>query len=73
VKCNVHAWMHAYIGVVEHPFFAVTDSNGRFSISNLPPGTYTVEVWQERFGPRSQQITVAPKETKEVTFTYTVS
>ena len=50
VKCNVHAWMNAYVGVLEHPFFAVTDANGRFSIPQLPPGTYTIETWHERLG-----------------------
>src|SRR5215213_6933906 len=42
VKCQVHSWMRGYIGVVEHPFFAVTDGNGKFSIPQLPPGTYTI-------------------------------
>ena len=64
-KCNVHAWMHGYIGVLEHPFFAVTDASGRFSIPQLPPGTYTIEVWHERFGTQTQQVTVAAKETQE--------
>jgi plastocyanin len=73
VKCNVHAWMNAYIGVVEHPFFAVTDGSGRFSIPQLPAGTYTIEIWHERFGPQTQQVTVVAKETKDLTFTYKAS
>jgi hypothetical protein len=73
VKCNVHAWMNAYIGVLEHPFFAVTDSSGRFAIPQLPPGRYTIEIWHERFGTQTQQITVGAKETKELTFNYKVS
>lgn len=73
VKCNVHAWMHAFIGVVEHPFFAVTGEDGRFTIPSLPPGTYTVEVWHERLGTQTQQITVAAKDAKDLTFTYKVS
>jgi plastocyanin len=72
-KCNVHAWMNAYVGVLEHPFFAVTDQRGGFSIPQLPPGTYTIEVWHERLGTRTQQVTVAAKDTKDVTFTYGVS
>jgi len=73
VKCNVHAWMNAFIGVVEHPYFAVSDSSGRFSIPQLPPGTYTLEAWHERLGLQAQQITVGPKEAKAVAFTFKVS
>lgn len=72
-KCNVHAWMNAFVGVVEHPFFAVTDSDGRFAIPKLPPGTYTLEIWHERLGLQTQQVTVAAKGTKDVTFTYKAS
>ena len=72
-KCNVHAWMNAYVGVLEHPFFAVTDDNGRFSIPQLPPGSYTIEVWHERLGTQTQQVTVAAKDAKDLTFTYKVS
>ncbi|HUE88637.1 MAG TPA: carboxypeptidase regulatory-like domain-containing protein [Vicinamibacterales bacterium] len=69
-KCNVHAWMHAYAGVLEHPFFAVSDHRGRFSIGQLPPGTYTIEIWHERFGRATQQITVAAQETTDLMFSY---
>ena len=72
-KCNVHAWMHAYAGVLEHPFFAVSDEGGRFSIGQLPPGTYTLEFWHERFGTATQQVTVAAHETRELTFSYKAS
>src|SRR5919108_3525080 len=70
VKCQVHAWMRGYIGVVEHPFFAVTDGNGRFTIPQLPPGTYTIEAWHERLGTETQQITVAAKDAKTLDFTF---
>ena len=73
VKCNVHAWMNAYVGVLEHPFFAVSDESGQFSIPRLPPGTYTLEVWHERLGTQTQQVTVAAKDAKDLTFTYKVS
>lgn len=73
VKCNVHSWMNAYIGVLEHPFFAVTDANGRFSMPQLPPGTYTIEAWHEQFGVQTQQVTVAAQDSKDLTFTYKVS
>lgn len=58
VKCNVHPWMRAYIGVLEHPFFAVTDADGRFTIPQLPAGSYTIETWHERFGTATRQVTV---------------
>jgi plastocyanin len=73
VKCNVHAWMQAYVGVVEHPFFAVSDNGGRFEIEHLPPGTYTIEIWHERLGAQTQQVTVAARETKDLAFTYKAS
>jgi plastocyanin len=68
--CNVHAWMTAFVGVLEHPHFAVTDATGRFSIPSLPAGTYTLEVWHETFGTQTQKVTVAAKESKDLTFTY---
>jgi hypothetical protein len=44
-KCDVHPWMFAYVGVVEHPFFAVTDKEGSFTITNVPPGEYVLEAY----------------------------
>jgi plastocyanin len=70
VKCNVHAWMHAYIGVVEHPYFAVTGADGAFELKNVPPGDYTVAVWHEKLGQQTQQVHVAPSTTAAVNFTY---
>jgi hypothetical protein len=69
VKCNVHPWMRAYIGVVSHPFFAVTGEDGTYTIKGLPPGTYTLEAWHEKYGTKDVQITVAPKESKTADFT----
>jgi plastocyanin len=69
-KCDVHGWMTSYAGVVAHPYFAVTDAAGRFSLPNLPPGTYTLEVWHEKLGTRTQQITIAPKQAVDATFTF---
>jgi plastocyanin len=70
VRCNVHPWMRAYISVLPHPFFSVTDDKGAFSLRGLPPGEYTIEAWQEKFGTQDQKITVGPKETKAVSFTF---
>ena len=70
VKCNVHPWMHAYINVVEYPFFGVTDEAGNFSLQGLPAGTYTLEAWHEKFGAATQTVTVAAGETQHVSFTF---
>ncbi len=66
VKCNIHSWMHAYIGVLDHPYFAVTQQDGTFEIKNLPPGTYTLALWQEDMGEQEQQITIPPKNNTAV-------
>ena len=63
-KCNVHNWMTAFVGVLDHPFFAVTGADGTFRIEGLPPGTYTIEAWHEKLGTRTQTVTIAAKETK---------
>ncbi len=73
LKCDVHGWMEAYVGVVEHPYFAVTSQGGAFELKALPPGTYEVEAWHEKLGTRSQQVTVGERETKAITFTFTTS
>ena len=69
-KCDVHKWMNAYLGVLDHPFYAVTSGDGRFELKGLPPGTYTIEAWHERLGPMTQSVTVAASETKDVPFTF---
>ena len=70
VKCNVHPWMKAYVGVVKHPFFAVTDQTGSFSLKGLPPGEYTIEAWHEKYGTMEQKVTIGPSETKAADFTF---
>jgi len=69
-KCDVHGWMNAYAGVLDHPYFAVTAKGGRFELKNLPAGTYTIEAWHERLGTQTQKVTIGEKETKDVSFTY---
>jgi hypothetical protein len=49
VKCNQHPWMRAYVGVLPHPFFAVSDASGKFEIRGVPPGTYTLVAWHEKY------------------------
>ena len=70
LKCDLHGWMNAYIGVVDHPFFAVTREGGRFELKGLPPGTYTIEAWHAKAGTQTQQVTIGAKESKEITFKY---
>jgi len=70
VKCDVHPWMSAYIGVVPHPYFTVTDAEGNFSIDRLPPGDYVLEAWSEGLGTETINVTVAPNETAEATFSF---
>jgi len=69
-ECNVHGWMHAFAGVLPHPFYSVTGADGSYSISGLPPGTYTIEAWHEKYGTQDATVTVAaaPK-TNDFTFT----
>lgn len=70
VQCDVHGWMNMYIGVTNHPYFAVSATDGTFTIANVPPGTYTVEAWHERYGVMTQQVTVDPNGASTVTFEY---
>ena len=74
VKCNQHPWMKAYIGVLGHPFYAVTGPDGKFEIKGLPPGTYTVVAWHEKFGDKvqTQSVTVGAKESKTADFKFAV-
>jgi plastocyanin len=69
-KCDVHGWMNAYVGVLDHPYFATTDKDGKFDLKSLPPGTYTIEAWHEKLGTQQQTVTLGPKDTKEITFSF---
>jgi len=69
IKCNIHPWMQAYIGVVSHPFYAVTGDDGGFTLKGLPPGTYTIQVVHEKLGTVEQQVTVGAKDSKTLDFT----
>jgi plastocyanin len=70
VKCNIHSWMHAFIGVVDHPYYAVTGADGSFHIDHIPPGDYVIEAWQETLGTQQAKITVAPSGKVESGFTF---
>jgi hypothetical protein len=62
--------MQAYVGVVNSPYFAVSGDDGSFEIGNLPPGTYTIEMWHEKYGTQTQQVTLGADETKDITASY---
>jgi hypothetical protein len=66
VKCDVHPWMTAWIGVFNNPYFAVTASDGSFSIPHVPPGTYTLTAWQEVLPQQQQSVTVTDGNTTSV-------
>jgi plastocyanin len=68
VKCDVHGWMHGWLIATETPYVAVTDNSGAFKLTDVPPGTYTVEVWQEKLGKSTQKVTVKAKEDAKVNF-----
>lgn len=70
VKCDVHGWMKSYMAVMPHPFYSVSQMNGSYTIANLPPGNYTVVAWHEKYGQQEQQVTVGPKESKALNFTF---
>jgi plastocyanin len=70
VKCDVHPWMSAYIGVFTHPFFSVTGTDGKFTIPDLPAGTYEITAWHERLGTQTASITVGATETKTQSFKF---
>jgi plastocyanin len=69
-KCDVHGWMNAFVGVLDHPYFAVTDTTGGFTLKSLPPGTYTIEAWHEKLGTMTQTVTIGAKETKNIVFSF---
>ena len=72
-KCDVHGWMNAWVGVLDHPYYAVTGADGTFSLKGLPPGTYTIEAWHEKLGTQTQMVTLGAKDNKDVAFTFKAS
>ena len=72
VRCDVHPWMLAYVGVFDNPWFAVTDDAGAFAIKSVPEGSYKLVAWHERIGERRDKVMIRPGQTTDVTFTLPV-
>lgn len=71
IKCDIHGWMSTYVGVVEHPFFAVSKEDGTFEIPALPPGEYTLSAKHEVFGTQKTTIKVDAGGVTEAAFSFT--
>ncbi len=69
IECNLHPWMSAYIGVLKHPYFAVSSADGAFQLPKLPPGRYTIGAWHEGLGQLRREVKVG-KAPKKVGFTF---
>lgn len=71
-SCNMHGWMASYVGVVENPFFAVTDNKGTFDLKGVPPGPFTLKVWHEKLGRQQVKVDVKDGETVPVEITFEI-
>jgi hypothetical protein len=69
--CDIHRWMTSYVGVVNHPYFAVSSVTGAFEIASVPPGSYTVQAWHEQFGTISQAVRVRAEATTSLDLAFT--
>ena len=70
LACDAHTWMRAYIGVVKHPYFAVTGSGGTFEIANVPAGSQTIKAWHEQYGQLQKTVLVKPGGVTTVDFSF---
>lgn len=73
MRCDVHKWMAAYVGVLPHPFYGVSGKDGAFAVKSLPAGQYVIEAWHEKYGAQTQSVTVADGESKQINFTFKAS
>jgi hypothetical protein len=69
-RCDIHGWMSCWIIAMDQPYYAITTTEGNFSLSDIPPGTYTLTCWQEMLGERTEQVTIAPGSAVSSTFTF---
>lgn len=70
IKCDVHPWMSAYVGVFSNPYYSVSGKDGKFKISGLPPGTYDIEAWHEKLGVKTAKVTVAANKAGTADFSF---
>jgi plastocyanin len=70
VRCDNHTWMSAFIGIMDNPYFAVSGTDGTFTINNVPSGKQTVKAWHEVMGTQTQMIDVQAGKTTTVDFTF---
>lgn len=70
LKCDVHPWMNAWVGVFEHSFFSVTADSGEFEIKGIPAGTYTLVAWHELYGKQKQAVTITNDQMAEFEFRF---
>ncbi len=71
VDCDLHSWMRGWVVVADHPFYAVTNEQGEFILDNVPPGRYTLQVWQEALGTVTADLTVRDRDVTPVTIEMT--
>jgi len=64
VDCDLHSWMRAWVVVADHPFYALSNEAGEFVLSGVPPGTYTLSIWQEALGTSTREITVGAEDAR---------
>jgi hypothetical protein len=70
LKCDVHPWMTGFVVIAKSPYFAVTGADGKFSLKDVPAGTYALEAWHERLGVKKATVTVKPGEPANVELSY---
>jgi plastocyanin len=70
IKCDVHPWMTAYTMVTSNPFYSVTKEDGKFTIKDVPAGTYELTAWHEKLGAKTEKVTVGEADTKTVDFKF---
>lgn len=70
IRCDVHPWMQAYVGVVPHAFFDVSGEDGSFRMEGVPPGDYVLEVWHETLGTQTMNVTVTDGATASADFSF---
>lgn len=73
VMCDVHDWMNGWIVVLEHPYVAITDAEGTYTITGIPPGSYTVTAWHEQLGQRQAQVEIPVEGRAQLDFVFSFS